>query len=547
MAQNDGTAATGKGSWWRGGVLYQIYPRSFYDSNGDGIGDLNGITEKLDYIASLGVDGVWISPFFTSPMKDFGYDVADYCDIDPIFGTLEDFDRMLEGMHRRGLKLVIDVVLNHSSDQHPWFHASRQSRDNPKSDWYVWADPKEDGGPPNNWLSVFGGPAWTYDTKRGQYYLHQFLKEQPDLNVRNPEVQDALLGVIKWWLDRGVDGFRLDVLNHCIQDEQLRDNPPNPNIDRKTAGKDRNNHPYYWQSHVYDRSRPENLQFVERLRALTDQYPDRMMVAEIYDDDPVGRSAEYTHGDRRVHTAYNFALLQDGVFNPADIRAIITAYQQNAESWPAWSFSNHDMRRTATRWAADGRQADATQVKMMLAMLASLRGTIFMYEGEELGLPEADVPFERLRDPYGIFLWPEDKGRDGCRTPMPWVSNAPHAGFSTAPESWLPVPAEHQLLAVDSQEANVGAPLHAARRLVGLRRATPDLREGDMRFVDGLPANVLGFWSGGVLCLFILSGEESACTLDGRLLKLELEDITGTETDGHIGLPAWGFWLGRRG
>ena len=536
----------GKLSWWRGGVIYQVYPRSFFDSNGDGIGDLAGITQKLDYIKSLGVDGVWLSPFFTSPMADFGYDVADYCNVDPIFGTLDDFDTMLAEMHKRDIKLIIDVVMNHSSIQHPWFQQSRQSRDNDKADWYVWANPREDGGAPNNWLSVFGGPAWSYDTKRGQYYLHQFLKEQPDLNVRNPAVQDALIGVLKWWLDRGVDGFRLDVLNHCIQDDQLRDNPPNPNIDRATAGKDRNNHPYYWQSHVYDRTRPENLAFVERLREMTDQYPDRMMVAEIYDDDPAGTSAAYTHGDKRVHTAYNFALIQDHVFSPKAMREIITGYQSYKDSWPAWAFSNHDMRRTATRWAADGRHASLAQIKMMQALLLSLRGTIFMFEGEELGLPEADVPFERLQDPYGIFLWPEDKGRDGCRTPMPWQSNAAHAGFSTASDSWLPVPAEHQLLAVDAQEANPQAALHTARRLVAWRRDNPDMRLADMAFIDGLPEEVLGFTRGGIACYFNMSDKTHSVTLSGQHRTADIADITGTHNGDTLELPAWGWWLGHR-
>lgn len=535
-----------KPSWWRGGVIYQIYPRSFFDSNGDGIGDLNGITQKLDYIKSLGVDGVWLSPFFTSPMADFGYDVADYCNVDPIFGTLDDFDTMLAEMHKRDIKLIIDVVMNHSSIQHPWFRESRQSRDNPKSDWYVWASPREDGGAPNNWLSVFGGPAWTYDTKRGQYYLHQFLKEQPDLNVRNPAVQDALLDVLKWWLDRGVDGFRLDVLNHCIQDAQLRDNPPNPAIDRATAGKDRNNHPYYWQSHVYDRSQPENLVFVERLRTLTDQYPDRMMVAEIYDDNPAGTSALYTQGDHRVHTAYNFALMQDHAFAPQAMRDIISDYQAHADSWPAWAFSNHDMRRTATRWAADHKHASPAQIKMMQALLLSLRGTIFLYEGEELGLPEADVPFERLRDPYGIFLWPEDKGRDGCRTPMPWQSNAPHAGFSTAADSWLPVPAEHQLLAVDAQEADPNAPLHTARRLIAWRNSNPDLRNADMNFIDGLADDVLGFTRGNTACYFNLSAEPQSVIMSENCAAAPLPDMTGTKQGRTLALPAWGWWIATR-
>ncbi len=275
--------------WWRGAVLYQIYPRSFFDSNADGIGDLKGITQKLDYVASLGVEGVWLSPFFTSPMVDFGYDVQDYQGVDPIFGTLDDFDEMLKEMHKRGLKLIIDLVLNHTSIKHPWFVESRTGRDNPKSDWYVWADPKSDGTPPNNWLSVFGGPAWRFDTKRGQYYYHQFLKEQPDLNIRNMAVQDELLRIARWWLERGVDGFRLDALNHCIHDVQLRDNPPAENVDRSRRSS-RTTHPYYWQRHLYDKTQPEMIPFIKRLRKLTDEYEDRMMVAEIGDEHQVKTS-----------------------------------------------------------------------------------------------------------------------------------------------------------------------------------------------------------------------------------------------------------------
>lgn len=532
--------------WWRGGVIYQIYPRSYFDSNGDGSGDLKGIVAKLDYVKSLGVDAVWISPFLASPMKDFGYDVSNYRDINPLFGTLDDFNELRDAMHTRGIRLLMDLILNHTSDQHPWFLESRQNRENSKADWYVWADPKADGGPPNNWLSVFGGPAWTYDTRRGQYYLHQFLKEQPDLNVRNPDVQQELLDTLKWWLDRGVDGFRLDVLNHCIQDEELRDNPPNPNIDRARAGKDRNNHPYYWQSHVYDRSRPENLFFVERIRTLLDSYSDRMAIAEIYDDNPVETSALYTQGDKRMHTAYNFAMMLDGANNPQTMRQIISTYMVWSDSWPAWAFSNHDLKRVATRWAPDGRLAPRELITMTFALQFTLRGTICLYQGEELGLPEADVPFERLQDPYGIFLWPEDKGRDGCRTPMPWTSHAAHAGFSTAHDSWLPVPAEHQLLAVDAQEADSSAPLHAARRLIALRKTEEALRAGNMVFVDNLPDTVLGYWREDILCLFNMSADTAVCTVPADLHALDLQDINGTYNASAVSLPAWGFWLGRR-
>ena len=296
--------------WWRGGVIYQIYPRSYQDSNGDGIGDLPGITQRLDHIAALGADGIWLSPFFKSPMKDFGYDVSDYCDVDPMFGTLNDFKALVARAHALGLKVMIDQVLSHCSDQHPWFVESRASRDNPKADWFVWADAKADGTPPNNWLSIFGGSAWQWDTRRCQYYLHNFLTSQPDLNFHNPAVQDALLDTVKFWLDLGVDGYRLDTANFYFHDAQLRDNPgegaPDPSKPDPAVNP---YNPYAWQRHLYDKSRPENLPFLQRLRALLDQYPDTTMVGEIGDDDGLARVAEYTAGGDKLHMAYCFDLL----------------------------------------------------------------------------------------------------------------------------------------------------------------------------------------------------------------------------------------------
>ncbi|MDY0009986.1 MAG: alpha-amylase family glycosyl hydrolase, partial [Bdellovibrionales bacterium] len=368
---------SGRNDWWRGAVVYQVYPRSFNDSNADGVGDIKGITQKLDYIASLGVDAVWLSPFFTSPMVDFGYDVSDYKNVDPMFGTLDDFDEMLREMHKRGLKLIIDVVLSHTSDKHPWFVESRKSRDNEKSEWYVWADPKEDGTPPNNWMSVFGGSSWQYDTKRGQYYYHQFLKEQPDLNVRNPVVQDALLDVCRFWMERGVDGFRLDALNHCIHDAQLRDNPPLEGFDRNQSS-GRQTHPYYWQRHLYDKTQPEMIPFIQRLRKLTDEYEGRFMVAEIGDDFQIKTSVAYTDGPDKLHTAYNFALLVPGVYNTKSLRGAVEEYlAEGGDCWPSWAFANHDTMRVASRWAVDGKP-DQEQVKMLGALVTTLRGTSFI-------------------------------------------------------------------------------------------------------------------------------------------------------------------------
>lgn len=456
--------------WWQGAVFYQIYPRSFQDSNDDGVGDLNGITARLDYVASLGVDGIWLSPFFTSPMRDFGYDVADYRAVDPVFGTLHDFDTLLARAHALGLRVVIDQVYSHTSDMHPWFLQSRAQRDGEKADWYVWADPRADGTPPNNWLSVFGGPAWSWDTRRRQYYLHNFLAEQPDLNFHNPQVQGAILDVSRFWLDRGVDGFRLDVANYYFHDARLRDNPP--------SGALNNRRPYQFQQHRHNRSQPQCLAFLKRLRAVVDEYPGRMTVAEIFSASHIARSIEYTEGPDRLHTAYNFIFLESSEPSPALIRQAFDGWQ-NTTAWPSWSFSNHDVRRVLTRWGRHGESP--ALARMLFALLGCLRGSVFLYQGEELGLPQAEVPYEKLRDPEAIRFWPENLGRDGCRTPMPWQGRQPNAGFSAA-EPWLPVDPRHESLAVDMQELDPTSPLCFARRFLAWRRQQPALVRGDITF-----------------------------------------------------------------
>ncbi len=494
-------------TWWRGGVIYQIYPRSFMDANGDGIGDLPGITEKLDYVASLGVDGIWLSPFFTSPMKDFGYDVSDYRDVDPMFGTLADFKALLDRAHALGLKVIIDQVISHTADAHPWFEQSRQSRDNPKADWYVWADPRPDGTPPNNWLSIFGGPAWTFDSRRRQYYLHNFLSSQPDLNFHNPEVRQAQLDNMRFWLELGVDGFRLDTVNFYFHDPELRDNPPVPADADKTLGAPDSN-PYTWQRHVYDLSRPENLDFLRDLRALMDAFPGTTTVGEIGDDEPLARMAEYTAGGDKLHMAYTFDLLNDP-HSPAYIREVIERFQRLAgDAWPCWALSNHDVVRCATRWGSG--EDPVAYSKVALAMLFSLRGSVCVYQGEELGLPEAEVPFAHLQDPYGKVLWPEFKGRDGCRTPMPWEPNQ-NAGF-TAPgvDPWLPVDEHHLALAVSRQQNDSTSVLNATRRLLAFRAAHPALIDGDLTLVD-VGSALLGFIretaDEKILCVFNLTGQ----------------------------------------
>ena len=465
-------------NWWRGGVIYQIYPRSYQDSNADGIGDLPGITARLEHIAKLGADGIWLSPFFKSPMKDFGYDVSDYCDVDPMFGTLADFKALVERAHALGLKVMIDQVLSHSSDQHPWFVESRASRDNPKADWYIWADAKSDGNPPNNWLSIFGGSAWQWDTRRCQYYMHNFLTSQPDLNFHNSEVQQALLDSVKFWLDLGVDGYRLDTANFYFHDQQLRDNPPRGEPPRDNPDPAVNPfNPYAWQWHQFDKSRPENLPFLQKLRALLDQYPDTTMVGEIGDDDGLARVAEYTSGGDKLHMAYCFDLLGEPHSAPF-LQGVLQRFTEVVgDGWPCWALSNHDCVRSATRWG--GATPDPRLLRLAPAFQVSLRGTVCLYQGEELGLPEANVAFEDLQDPYGITMWPEYKGRDGCRTPMPWKGDAPHAGFSDASRTWLPLDAAHRALAVD-QQAGPHSLLSYFTQLLAWRKQQPALIHGSM-------------------------------------------------------------------
>ena len=468
--------------WWRGTVIYQVYPRSFADANGDGIGDLAGITDHLDHIAALGVDAVWLSPFFTSPMKDFGYDVADYCDVDPVFGDLADFDRLIARAHALGLKIITDLVLAHTSDQHVWFTESRQSRTADRADWYVWADAGPDGAPPNNWQSVFAGPAWTWDARRGQYYMHNFLPEQPQLNLHNGQVQDALLDVARFWLDRGVDGFRFDAINFAMHDPQLTDNPPAP-PGRRTR-------PFDYQAHVHNQSQPQIPAFLARVRGLMDLYPGRFSVAEV-----VGEAAEpemqaFTADDRHLNSAYGFAYLYADALTPDLVRGANAAWNgAPGQGWPSWAFSNHDAPRAVSRWS-EGRDPDRF-ARMAMLLLMALRGNVFVYQGEELGLPQANVPFDRLVDPEAIANWPRTLGRDGARTPMPWRAEAAHAGFSTI-EPWLPVDPRHPPLAVDRQDADPASMLNLTRRLIALRKREPALRLGSLRFLDA-PAPVLAF------------------------------------------------------
>ena len=529
--------------WWREAVIYQVYPRSFFDSNGDGIGDLPGITKQLDYIASLGVDIVWISPFFKSPMKDFGYDVSDYCDVDPLFGTLNDFDQLLARAHELGLKIMIDQVLSHCSEQHPWFIESRQSRDNPKADWYVWADPKADGTPPNNWLSVFGGSAWQWDARRRQYYLHNFLVSQPDLNFHHPEVQQAHLDSMRFWLDRGVDGFRLDACNFHFHDRQLRNNPAATNRDTKTV---QDTNPYGMQAHVYDKTQPENLEFLENIRTLLNEYG-AISIGEVGADDSLGVMAEYTADDNKLHMAYSFNLLVSEI-SAQYIRTQVEEFEARVKGgWVSWSVGNHDVVRVMSRWG--GKNPTPQFAKMMLALQMALKGTPCLYQGDELALTEADIAYEDIQDPYGITFWPEFKGRDGCRTPMPWLAKVTYAGFSSS-KPWLPVPPEHASNAVDVQDAQADSALNYARHILPWRKQYPQLMLGDIVFFDapepilalrrdlaGHPSIVAAFNLSDQPVTFNWPQAQGAKHLIAVGLPGNLE---GTQLE----LPAFGAWFG---
>jgi alpha-glucosidase len=519
--------------WWRGAAIYQIYPRSFQDSDGNGIGDLAGIARRLDHVARLGADAVWISPFFASPMLDFGYDVSDYRAVDPMFGTLDDFRALTRRAHALGLKVLIDLVLSHTSDRHAWFKESRASRDNARADWYVWADARPDGTPPNNWLSLFGGCAWEWEPRRQQYYLHNFLKEQPDLNFHCPAVQDELLDTCRFWLKLGVDGFRLDTVNFYFHDRQLRDNPPSASRDTFEIPL---SNPYSWQDHLYDKSQPENLRFLERLRALLDEFGATTTVGEVGDGTRALKTiAAYTEGNARLHMCYAFEFLSRA-FGKAHVEKTIRDFERAApDSWGCWAFSNHDVERHVSRWSAFMPDRDRLG-RFCLALLCALRGTICLYQGEEFGFTESEIAFADLQDPYGKTFWPEFKGRDGCRTPMAWESGAANGGFSTAAKTWLPVDPAHRALAADRQ-VDDSRSLHAAyRSFLALRRAHEALRRGT---IEVLPAagEVLAFRrdvaAQSLVCVFNFAAGAAEWSLPAGLAAVPVKGAeVGARLDG---------------
>lgn len=449
-------------AWWQRGVVYQVYPRSFRDSNGDGTGDLRGILERLDYCVSLGVDAVWLAPVFPSPMADFGYDISDYTNIAAVFGSLDVFDELVREARQRGLKLILDFVPNHTSDQHPWFEESRQSRTNPKRDWYLWDNPAADGGPPNNWLSNFGGSAWQLDERTGQYYYHAFLKEQPDLNWRNPQVRAAMHEVLRFWMRRGVDGFRVDVLWNLIKDDQWRDNPPNPAY---RIGQN----PQHSQIPLYTTDRPEVQDVVAGLRRVTDEFEDRILIGEIYL--PVERLIAYYGIDLKgVQLPFNFQLLQ-AAWNARGIARLIDEYEGKltAGGWPNWVLGNHDNPRIASRVGID-------QARVAAMLLLTLRGTPTLYYGDEIGMSNVAIPANRIQDPFEKNVPGLGLGRDPCRTPMQWDGSA-NAGFSTVPP-WLPVSDDYSVVNVQSESEDPQSILTLYRRLLALRRAHTALAVG---------------------------------------------------------------------
>jgi alpha-glucosidase len=543
MPQGDAFAADK--DWWRGAVIYQIYPRSFQDSNGDGIGDLAGIIHRMDHIADLGVDAIWISPFFRSPMLDFGYDVSDYRDVDPMFGTLGDFDALIKRAHDLGLKVLIDLVLSHTSNQHPWFQESQQNTTNARADWYVWADAKPDGTPPNNWLSIFGGSAWEWSGERMQYYLHNFLKEQPDLNFHNPDVQDELLSVARFWLDRGVDGFRLDTINFYVHDKDLRDNPA-LDVEARNATIAPEVNPYNWQDHLHDKNQPENLEFLRRLRAVMEEYPAVTAVGEVGDAQyGLQIQSEYTSGGDKMHMCYSFEFLSGEAPTPEHFGRVLSDYEnEGGDGWACWAFSNHDVVRHASRWNL-GEEAR----RLVASILLSLRGSVCLYQGEELGLTEAYVAFEDLQDPYGIRFWPKFKGRDGCRTPMPWIGDNQNGGFSDA-KPWLPVAVEHLNQSVGAQSKDEASMLHFYQRMIAFRQSYPALIKGTLELIsqsDGILSFVRTHEDQQVFCAFNMSASALPITLpDGTWTPDKWTPFEALETEHGVTLPPYQAYFAQR-
>jgi len=527
--------------WWRGATIYQIYLPSFLDTNGDGVGDLPGLLSRLDYIAGLGVDAIWISPFYRSPQRDFGYDVADHRAIDPLFGSERDFDRVLGRAHELGLRVIVDQVWSHTSSDHAWFRESRSSRSNPKSDWYIWADARLDGSPPNNWLSVFGGSAWRWVPERRQYYLHHFLESQPKLNLRHEAVLSEHFATAEYWLGRGVDGFRFDAVDFMLHDPRLRDNPSNPLSDPPV-------NPFRMQHHRYDMSHADTLQLIAAIRGFMDRHPEATTIGELSSEPGAARRIAAVTGEARLHMAYTLGVSKSQ-FNAGALRQVLAeAIEHRQSGWPCWSFSNHDVARAASRWNPSGVEPAAFEV-LQMALLLCLPGSACLYQGEELGLPNAEIPAERLRDPFGLRFYPIFTGRDGARTPMPWLSGARHLGFSEAAETWLPVAPSHAPLTADRQENDPNSTLAAYRSMLAWRKRNRASVTSDVSLLDtGEP--VLAFRHGpgsdAVVAVFNLSPAAAEIALPKLPQFRVAEDLPFvTAPNGKtLTLPPYGVTLG---
>jgi alpha-glucosidase len=520
----------GDGSpWWRSGVLYQVYPRSFADSDGDGTGDLPGIIDHLDYLRWLGVDGVWLSPVTASPNADWGYDVADYLVVDPDLGTSEDVDRLVAEAGRRGIRVVMDLVPNHTSDRHPWFLDARSSTTARHRQWYVWADPKPDGSPPNNWVSSFGGPAWTLDPVTGQYYLHNHLREQPDLNWWNEEVVEEFDRVMTHWFGRGIAGFRIDVCNMIVKDALLRDNPTATDADPFDVQ-------LLGQRPVYNGNRPEVHDVIRRWRALADRFPGRVLMGETPVEAAGDLAAYYGRGDDELHLAFNFPFIS-APLEAGAMRSIVEDVERHLPpgAWPAWIGSNHDMSRLATRWA----EGDRAKAKVAVVMLLGLRGTPVLYQGDEIGLADVEVPRERLRDPLGVAYWPAYAGRDAMRTPMPW-RNIPGGGFTEAGvEPWLPL-GDAAACNVEDQREDPASILSLTRDLIALRRSRPDLATGPYRSLEASPGTWA--WARGdriVVVVNLTDGDGVVDGVSGTVLLGSDRGRDGDAVDGAVRLSGW--------
>ena len=470
--------------WWEKAVIYQIYPRSFLDSNADGIGDIKGIIQKLDFLndgteASLGIDAIWFNPLYPSPQYDFGYDIMDYCSIDPQYGTMAEFEQLLSEAHKRNIRIIMDIVPSVTSHLHPWFISSRSSKDDPKRDWYIWKDAPEGRKYPNNWFGVFGGRAWDWDKKTKQFYYHNSLPEQPDLNWRNPEVEQAVLSVLEFWFNKGVDGFRIDVLNYPFKDKEFRDNPYCFGI-----------RPYDMQKHIYDKDLPESVEVGKKMRQIADKFQNKMLVAEIYNPNPEIAASYYGKKGDGPHMIFNFSFAYSK-FKASAFKKRIVEWDKlsKGKGWPSYFLSNHDMHRHISRYASYNKTT--ARAKVAAAMLLTLRGTPFLYMGEEIGMKSYPLKRKDRMDPVGVRYWPFHPGRDGARTPYQW-NDSQYAGFSSV-KPWLPVNKDYQACNAHSQENDPNSLLNWYRKLIWLRKNHSALCNGEISFFDGLPSGMMAY------------------------------------------------------